>query len=757
MMWKRISLLWLLGIAVALVACGGSWKIDPYLRSVVERANAELEKSNASSADEKQMTLRFDGGKLLLTMKIMKLENGNIPEEMKRNVEILKIALEQTSAIIIEMLKMSVNRDEPILTDEFFSRLKSAGIDFVVVVQARNGDKLAKGTLNLDNKIEDIFAMLAKAQRGGKDYVPYEEKPNDKVFMVDGFPAVKIGEQIWMAENLDIKTPNSVCYENEPDVCAKGGRLYTIEEARTVCPEGWHLPDNDEFDALVKYAGDSKKLLSDNYDEWIENNAGTDDFGFRLRPSGWLDYTFQGGRIGAKSEGVIICGNCAQAFLWTSTDPQRRRKYWNEINLGYYVTFPDYKIKTYSIEEDRKDKIAMAVRCVKGKADSKERTFETFQDERDGKVYRFVDIKGQKWMAENLNFKTDSSKCFNDDEKLCDELGRLYTRKDALTVCPAGWHLPDTSEFKTLLNNAGSAKSLLYPDDWSEQDAGTDDYGFGMLPAGEFVATDFRERYRWNRSCGGYNYGCRGYLWTSTNSLKKMNNEGVKNLGYYILFPDFSVEEFSPSAYNAKTLLSVRCVMGEPVVVNPDPYEVQTFIDSRDSRTYKSVTIGGQTWMAENLNFSTKGSTCYNNQEANCLKFGRLYSGVEARTVCPAGWHLPSVEEWDRLYEFVEEQAIALFAKDAWVKPGLDEYNFAILPGGYRYDFVSYHHMSLIAYFWTSSLDSYYYQDSVAAQKYMGFKFEQYSMYNGPELLAVRFQLQANPLIAGYSVRCLKD
>ncbi|MDR2593244.1 MAG: tetratricopeptide repeat protein [Fibromonadaceae bacterium] len=116
------------------------------------------------------------------------------------------------------------------------------------------------------------------------------------------------------------------------------------------------------------------------------------------------------------------------------------------------------------------------------------------------------------------------------------------------------------------------------------------------------------------------------------------------------------------------------------------------FTDNRDGKKYKTVVIGTQTWMAENLNYYASGSKCYNNNLVNCQKYGRLYDWNTAMKVCPIGWHLPSKEEWQILTHFAGGDEVAgkkLKAKNVWDDyegnsgKGTNDYGFFALPGGF--------------------------------------------------------------------------
>jgi len=113
-----------------------------------------------------------------------------------------------------------------------------------------------------------------------------------------------------------------------------------------------------------------------------------------------------------------------------------------------------------------------------------------------------------------------------------------------------------------------------------------------------------------------------------------------------------------------------------------------TFTDSRDGKQYRTVVIGGKRWMAENLNYRVKeNSWCYNEDNSYCDKYGRLYDWKTATTVCPAGFHLPSRDEWDDLVDAAGGKGVAgkrLKAKSGWIDNGngTDNFGFSALPGG---------------------------------------------------------------------------
>ena len=151
----------------------------------------------------------------------------------------------------------------------------------------------------------------------------------------------------------------------------------------------------------------------------------------------------------------------------------------------------------------------------------------------------------------------------------------------------------------------------------------------------------------------------------------------------------------------------------------------QTFTDPRDNHVYKTIKVGNQTWMAENLAYLPKINSPYegSDEEAQIKPFfyvygyfgndievakkekkygtyGVLYNWVAAKAACPPGWHLPSDAEWKTLEKNLGMDAsdldkmmfrnsgdvgYKLKSKNIWRKPGQDVVQFNALPGGFRF------------------------------------------------------------------------
>ena len=246
--------------------------------------------------------------------------------------------------------------------------------------------------------------------------------------------------------------------------------------------------------------------------------------------------------------------------------------------------------------------------------------------------------------------------------------------------------------------------------------------------------------------------------------------------------PKSSDSETSVSSSSTKPSSSSVESSSSEGYVDPSTVVKGTMTDERDGQTYKTVTIGTQTWMAENLNYAYTGvpysytfndnsytsdsiSWCYNDSVEYCTKYGRLYTWAAAmdsvgtwsengkgcgyenkcspiypvRGICPEGWHLPDTTEWNTLFTAVGGSYTAgkmLKSTSSWNSSGngSDTYSFSALRAGGRFDAGGYGDGGAGAGFWSSSQkkDSvayhvllFYYldvaEDHVSANKYYGF------------------------------------
>lgn len=176
------------------------------------------------------------------------------------------------------------------------------------------------------------------------------------------YKTVKIGDQVWMAENLNYQTGDSKCYENKPENCEKYGRLYTWNDALTACPDGWHLPSKEEFEELREVIGGliggGKKLKSrrgwSSFDEG-ESGNGSDAFGFAALPAGMY---CSGCDDSGNGRGEYDYEGRGASF-WSSTEHEKYKDHAHILNLNHYY-------EGVFIADGSKD-VGFSVRCVKDK------------------------------------------------------------------------------------------------------------------------------------------------------------------------------------------------------------------------------------------------------------------------------------------------------------------------------------------------------------------------------------------------------
>jgi uncharacterized protein (TIGR02145 family) len=216
---------------------------------------------------------------------------------------------------------------------------------------------------------------------------------------------------------------------------------------------------------------------------------------------------------------------------------------------------------------------------------------------------------------------------------------------------------------------------------------------------------------------------------------------------------------------------------------NPD-IDYGEVTDERDGKVYRTVKIGEQTWMAENLNFDPgqggsgedkyDWSWCYNDEPANCDVTGRFYTWAAAidsvklandvdnpqdcgygrecgltgkvQGICPSGWHLPSYDEWNALFTAVGGQLSpgkVLKSQTGWNNNGngTDAYGFSALPAGYSYHGGYFYGGGINVFFWSATE----YGSYIAFCIYLSYE-DGYA-----NLLSYDKQYY------GFSVRCVKD
>ena len=425
---------------------------------------------------------------------------------------------------------------------------------------------------------------------------------------------------------------------------------------------------------------------------------------------------------------------------------------------------------------------------------------DSFIDNRDGSIYKMVTIGTQTWMAENLKFEIIpqnddeiiTTRCYKNDPYYCDDLGRLYSwsvamdsmalfsedgkgcgfgvvcksagQREIRGICPEGWHLPSIAEWQVLGAATGDTPVMLRSTSlmWNSCDrCGSvwvwDGYRFTVHPSGKYF---YREGYYSDE-----------YVRLGWNAFFLTSDEENEEKSSYVRI-DYDAFHIEYPSYDKRDGGSIRCLKNErnsePATeefkaVDPSSVVKGVLTDERDGKQYATVTIGNQTWMAENLEYFDENANpdldgnswdfsldTNNRCEGKC---GRLYDWNAAIKSCPTGWHLPSYSEWALLISNMGTQTAGQKMRTKSYREcykgvvGLDIYGFsAVEAGAYKNDENNKktYYDSYSTYFWTST----YVRDSRPNDlKYvvtMNCASKQTEIYGEKQ-------------DAGFSVRCLKN
>ena len=347
------------------------------------------------------------------------------------------------------------------------------------------GETAQEGSSSSDNKLSvEVLPPCKKETEDNCEYGSIMDNRNRFVYRT-----VKIGNQWWMAENLDVGRVQTCC---DGENCYKKGATYSPEYItnngiyNNTCPYGWHVPSVEEFDTLIAAVGGDSiagLVLGARRVFFGNTGAGLDAYGFNAlyigeeHMRGFLTSTIGEDENGWQVQYVLMLGDSASGYYHQDAYFNLSDQRWSVRcikgdrggeKVGKTSVIPSCKVPTSYIK-----------RCKSLNEDNCE--YGTLTDERDGHVYKTVKVGDQWWMAENLNFrymqktkKLDSSSfCINDSLENCEKYGRLYLWSAAMDsanlysenkrycgsdvlcnqyssvrgVCPEGWHLPYYDEW----------------------------------------------------------------------------------------------------------------------------------------------------------------------------------------------------------------------------------------------------------------------------------------------------------------------
>ena len=465
------------------------------------------------------------------------------------------------------------------------------------------------------------------------------------------YKTVTIGNQTWMAENLNYKIESeSWCIEEGEKGCKKYGRAYTwvgvLDTANSrchpdkeceypfqgACPKGWHVPVLSEWDTLVSVVAQKKKdddsytgvayLFLAKEDCYY---CGSDDYGFSIM---------------TKKDSL----SRLTQFFTSNNFNYENIYYVYGYRRGVYVDIDLYDIDIHGV--DRSSTYPKMVRCVKDEIARPDITKpETVKSTAPG----CEDAKWQPRVQPCNDLTTDN--CVYQDGGV--KIGENVWKKGATNTtpyydgatCGDGWYVADSLDWENLFKDVGGkcfASLMLKSSSGWNAGNGINAYGLNITPTGHYdvwvdhakktARLDYRE-FEGERSDAGF------FVYAEDNKYRNVFVFGSTQEVYWSSRTSTSANLLCIKGYRE----DVKADPEKEVLINPD-FDYGEFKDPRDNQVYKTTIIGQQKWMAQNLRYETDNSIT-----VEAKKYGQHYTYEDALEACPAGWHLPSQAEFDTL------------------------------------------------------------------------------------------------------------
>lgn len=602
------------------------------------------------------------------------------------------------------------------------------------------------------------FKVICSGDVNGSYFPSYNfTKCGDNLLDIrDGkaYRTVLIGNQCWMAQNMNIGTKidgvnnqtnnttiEKYCYNNDEYICSAYGGLYqwdemmqyvTTEKTQGICPLGWHIPSDAEWTDLTTYLGGENiagnKMKESGYSHWYGPNEGaTNESGFTALPGGVRNY----------NDGQFLTiGN--YGYFWSSSEFDGTYSWYKYLLSSNGDIYRGNYYKTYGF----------SVRCIKDCPTANAPASGTNIPSQEQIIWKWQAVAGAtgyKWSTTN-------------DYTSASDIGTTTSYTQSGLTCATSYTL-----YVWAYNTCGNSSVTAMTQNTTTCPCPS------VYPPHPVTNATTQNQIIWNWQAVT---GATAYKYNTTSDYSTAIDNGIStsitqnglscNTSYsiYVWAVNSCGDHSNASAMYQNTS---EC----PSTFNCG----DNLIDNRDSKSYKTVLIGTQCWMKENINIGTRinGASnqsndgtiekyCYNDDENNCNVYGGMYQWDEAmqyvttepiKGICPIGWHIPSEGDWGTLMTYVGGLSIAggklkETGFDHWASPNLSASNsvgFTALGAGMRaYGDGKFYFLTKRTYMWSS-----------------GVMDATFAYVRGPLSDYATITYGSFPKTDGFSVRCIKD